>query len=64
MGARLIQVIETDLLKRGKGVDGDPIRLIRQYWSTDGELLAEVDEWPDGYDPPVRGVGIEDVKAP
>ena len=45
MGARLIQVIETDLEMRGKGIEGSPIRRIRQYWSVDGELLAEVDHW-------------------
>lgn len=43
--ARLIQVIETTLTTRGEGVDGDPIRRVTQYWSTDGRLLAEVDTW-------------------
>lgn len=42
----LIQVIRTNLLKRGKGIDNDPVRKITQYWSTDGELLAEEkDPW-------------------
>lgn len=41
--ARVIQVVETTLERRGKGVEGDPIRIITQYWSMDGELLAEVD---------------------
>lgn len=41
--ARVIQVIETTLLRRGKGVEDDPVRCITQYWSTEGELLAEVD---------------------
>lgn len=41
--AELIQVIRTTLTRRGDGVVGDPIRVITQYWSTDGELLAEVD---------------------
>jgi hypothetical protein len=40
---RVIQVVETTLLRRGKGIEGDPIRCIRQYWSLDGNLLAEVD---------------------
>jgi hypothetical protein len=40
--AELIQVIRTTLLRRGDGKD-DPIRIITQYWSVDGELLAEVD---------------------
>jgi hypothetical protein len=44
MGAKVIQVIETDLERRGSGKDETcPIRIIRQYWSLDGELLAEVD---------------------
>lgn len=43
MTARLIQVIETDLLLRGKGTEDDPMRRITQYYSTDGELLAEHD---------------------
>ena len=39
----VIQVVRTYLLRRGAGVEGDPIRIITQYWSLDGELLAEVD---------------------
>lgn len=42
-GARAIAVIETTIARRGKGVEGDPIRLITQYWSMDGQLLAERD---------------------
>jgi len=44
-GARVIQVIETQLEKRGQGVAGDPVRRVRQYWTLDGLLLAEVDDW-------------------
>lgn len=45
MSARVIQVIETDLTRRGSGKDeSDPIRVVRQYWSLEGELLAEVDQ--------------------
>lgn len=40
--AKVIQVIETDVT-RGKGVEGDPIRGVTQYWSLDGDLLAESD---------------------
>lgn len=42
-GVRAIAVIETTITRRGKGVEGDPIRLITQYWSMDGQLLAERD---------------------
>lgn len=40
--AELIEVIHT-VATRGKGVHGDPIRNVDQYWSKDGELLAEKD---------------------
>jgi hypothetical protein len=43
--ARAVQVIETTIARRGKGVDGDPVRIITQYWSFDGQLLAEVDPY-------------------
>lgn len=42
--ARVIQVIETRLLRRGDGKDArSPIRIVTQYWTLDGKLLAEVD---------------------
>jgi len=40
---RIIQVVETRLLVRGSGREGDPFRQIAQYWSLDGQLLAEAD---------------------
>lgn len=44
--ARVIQVIVTTLTRRGEGKSlADPMRVITQYWSMDGELLAEVDPW-------------------
>lgn len=43
---KVIQVIETTLTRRGNGVD-EPIRVITQYWSLDGKLLAEVDPVAD-----------------
>lgn len=47
MSARVIQVIVTELATRGTGTAEDPRRLIRQYWSLDGQLLAEVDAWEE-----------------
>lgn len=44
--AKLIQVIEAEET-RGRGVESDPVRRVKQYWSTDGELLAEVDPWKE-----------------
>ncbi len=43
---RLLPVIETKLLRRGDGSsETDPVRIVTQYWSLDGELLAEHDPW-------------------
>ena len=42
---RVIQVIETTLKKKGSGKTDDPIRLLRQYYTLDGILLAEVDPY-------------------
>lgn len=37
--ARVVQVIETLVtVGRGDTID-DPVRVVRQYWSLDGELL-------------------------
>lgn len=44
--AEVIQVIRTTLARRGEGVSGDPVRIVTQYWTLDGELLAEVDPFP------------------
>lgn len=41
---KVIQVIETELLLRGNGEPGDPFRRVKQYYSLDGTLLAEVDQ--------------------
>ncbi len=44
--AKVIQVIETTLTRRGNGDSIEsPIRIITQYWSLEGKLLAEVDPW-------------------
>jgi hypothetical protein len=44
VSARVIKVIEVHA-SRGRGAEGDPYRTVVQYWSEDGELLAERDEW-------------------
>lgn len=41
--AKVIQVIQTSLSSRGDGTRDNHMRRITQYWSLDGELLAEVD---------------------
>lgn len=53
--AKLIQVIETED-RRGAGLDeDDPVRLVKQFWSSDGVLLMERDEWRDRRIPTALG---------
>lgn len=40
----LIEVIHTEAV-RGKGTNENPVRVVHQYWSKDGELLAESDKY-------------------
>ena len=42
---QVIQVVRTRLLRRGRGTQADPVRVIEQYWSLDGVLLWERDHW-------------------
>lgn len=44
--AKVIQVIETRAIM-GAGERGDPVREVVQYWSFDGEMLAEYDPTRD-----------------
>ena len=37
---KLISIIES-YETRGKGIEGDPVRNIRQYYTLDGKFLAE-----------------------
>lgn len=41
----IVTLIRTRLLRRGEGVEGDPIRVIIQYWDFAGNLIFEVDTW-------------------
>lgn len=45
--AMVIEVVLTTLTKRGTGKPGEnsPIRLVTQYWSKKGDLLAERDSF-------------------
>lgn len=46
--ARVISAIETKAL-RGAGTEDDPVRIVKQYWDFDGNLLAENDCYsPEG----------------
>ncbi len=42
--AELIEVIKTESIC-GKGTEESPVRLIIEYWSLEGELLARVDTY-------------------
>lgn len=44
----VIEVVRTTLVRRGRGVEGDPVRRVTQYWTIDGDLLAEVDGYESG----------------
>jgi len=39
-----IEVIRTTAVY-GQGHEGSPIRIVFQYWTLDGEILAKVDTW-------------------
>lgn len=41
--ARIIPVIETKALRGSGKSEGDMCRIVTQYWSLEGELLAEND---------------------
>lgn len=42
----LIEVIEVCAV-RGSGTDADPVRFVNQYWTKEGQLLAESNPLPD-----------------
>ena len=41
--AEVIKVIHT-VATRGVGTEDNPVRVVHQYWSLSGELLAEKDQ--------------------
>ena len=57
--ARVIQVIESTLLRRGKGTEDDPIRIVTQYFALDGTLLAESDPVQAAHASELPFTGIE-----
>ncbi len=54
---RLRTLIEAETC-RGKGVEGDPVRGVMQYWTTDGEWVAN---GPDPYLSKQREGLLEDL---
>lgn len=58
--AEVIKVIRTSLTMRGEGKNSaDPYRRIIQYWSLEGELLAEEkDNWATPVDVHCKNCGF------
>lgn len=50
--ARMVLVVETKAIA-GRGVEGDPVRLVTQYWSPEGKLLAVNDPAVQLSEPPL-----------
>jgi hypothetical protein len=40
---KVMQVIETQLVRHGDGTKRSPIRIITQYWDMEGKLIFEID---------------------
>lgn len=39
----IILMVKTENAVRGEGIEGDPIRIITQYWDMEGNLVFEID---------------------
>ena len=48
--ARTLVVIETKSARGSGAIPEDPVRIVTEYWSLDGEKLAEVDPIVTGAD--------------
>ena len=53
----VIHVIQTNLLVRGSGTEGEPFRRITQYWDMRGNLLWEIDPISEILESKIAGVG-------
>ena len=40
--AAVVQVIKTEF-SRGDGSEGNPVRVVVQYWTFNGDLIADID---------------------
>lgn len=61
--AKTRTVIETTLARRGAGSDGSPIRVLTQYWTPEGEMLAEIDPCAKPLTPERRKIFSERLYA-
>lgn len=46
-GLCVTQVIISNTKRRGKGIEGDPIRVVTEVFTLDGKLIAEYDPYKD-----------------
>lgn len=45
---QIMEVVRTRLLRKGEGkTSDDPVRIIEQYWTMEGELIFEIDPYHD-----------------
>ena len=44
----LVQEVIVITVNKGAGTDADPVRIVTQFWSLQGELLAEADTHMSG----------------
>ena len=50
---------------RGEGTEKDAVRIVEQYWTRDGELIAERDPTrPEGYPPTYKKRDVSDHSGP
>lgn len=47
MTARIVQCILSTDHTRGKGIEGDPLRIITRLYALDGTMICELDCWDD-----------------
>lgn len=40
------KIIITQLLRRGEGVEDDPVRNVTQFWTMEGDIICEFDSIP------------------
>ena len=61
---KLIEIIFIEFV-RGEGTEKDAVRTVEQYWTRDGELIAERDPTrPEGYPPTYQNRDVLDPSGP
>ena len=43
----------------GKGVEGDPVRVVHEYYTLEGKLIARVDTWKEAQEAELQKGKIE-----